>query len=248
MWLSSRLLVEDENTMRYRRQLPTIGERGQRRLRGSTVAVVGVGGLGCVAATYLTAAGIGRIFIIDRDVVEESNLNRQFLYGTSDIGKPKADVAAERLRELNPDVDVIASQVDVNGNNIMDLIAEVDLVVDGLDNWKSRFALNDACVRMGVPYVHAGVSGFRGQLTVIAPGRGPCLRCIFKEVEEERSSPILGPVAGAIGSLEAMEAIKLITETGEPLIGRLLLFDGRSLDFEIIRVERDPECPICSSI
>ncbi len=234
--------------MRYKRQLPMIGDRGQMCLRNSSVAVVGMGGLGCVAATYLIAAGIGRIFIVDRDFVNESNLNRQFLYGMLDIGKPKVDVAAERLRELNPDVNVIPFQIDVDENNVMNLIAEVDLVVDGLDSWKSRFVLNDACVKTGTPYVHAGVSGFRGQLTVVFPGRGPCLRCIFKEMEEKSLQPVLGPVVGIIGSLEALETIKLITEVGEPLIGRLLLFDGRDLDFEIVDVERDPKCPICSSI
>ncbi|RLI09342.1 adenylyltransferase [Candidatus Bathyarchaeota archaeon] len=242
--------LSDEEVLRYDRQIRVrgFGLEGQGKLRKATVVVVGVGGLGCPAATYLVAAGVGRMRLVDGGEIALTDLNRQFLYSREDVGKPKVEVAAERLGELNPYVEVEPIGEELDERNVGDLLEGADLVVDGLDNWRTRFLVNEACVREGIPFIHAGVRGFYGQMTTIVPGEGPCLRCILKATPpEEDVIPVLGPTPAVLGSLQALEAIKLITGLGEPLVGRLLIFDGLHMKLEEIYVSRDRRCPVCGS-
>ncbi len=232
---------------RYSRQvlIPGFGERAQRRLRRAHAVVVGLGGLGCPSSLYLAAAGVGRITLVDPERVEESNLNRQVLHWARDVGRPKAESAAEKLRELNP-----AVRVEVVGERLTEervgKVLRGDVVLDGLDNYRSRYLVNSHCVRRGIPFVHAAVEGFTGQLLTVVPGKGPCLRCVIPEPPPPRPVfPVLGPTPGVMGCLQAIEAIKLLTGLGEPLVGRLLLFEGKAMTFEEVEVRRNPKCPVC---
>jgi adenylyltransferase/sulfurtransferase len=232
---------------RYSRQviLPDFGERAQRRLGRSHVVVVGLGGLGCPSSLYLAAAGVGRLTLVDEERVEESNLNRQVLHWTRDLGRGKAESAAEKLRELNPGV-----RVEVVGERLTEenagRILRGDAVVDGLDNYGTRYLVNSFCVRRGIPFVHAAVEGLVGQLLTVVPGKGPCLRCVIPEPPPPKPLfPVLGPTAGVMGCLQAMEVIKLLTGLGRPMVGRLLLFEGKGMTFEEVEVERNPRCPVC---
>jgi len=239
-----------EELGRYDRQLRIrgLGVGGQLKLRRAEVAVVGVGGLGCPTALYLAAAGVGHLRLIDHGLVEPSNLNRQVLYRPEDVGRPKAEVAAERLRELNPHVEVEPVPQTLDEHNAHELLGGADVVVDGLDNWRTRFIVNRTCVELGVPYVHAGVRGLYGQVTTILPGRGPCLRCLVKATPvEEGALPILGATCAILAGLEALEAVKLITGLGKPLVGRLLIFDGLEMKLEEVMVRRDAFCPVCGA-
>ena len=236
---------------RYDRQLrvPGFGLEGQARLRRASVMVVGVGGLGCPASMYLAAAGVGRLVLVDGEAVELSNLNRQVLHWSGDVGRLKVSSAAEKLRSLNPEVEVVEVSSKLDERNAAELVSEVDVVVDGLDNFRARFIVNEACVRASKPYVYAGVRGFEGRLMTILPGKGPCLRCLLpSDPPEPGVVPVLGATPGVVGALEAMEAIKLITGLGEPLAGRLLVFDGLSMSFQVVKVERRPGCPVCSGV
>ena len=240
--------MQSEGLLRYDRQIKVegFGREGQLKLKQACVAVIGLGGLGCPSATYLAMAGIGRLKLVDKGRIDLSDLNRQFLYGPEDLGKPKARVAAERLGSLNPDVEVEALEIELDENSLPEVLDGVDVVLDGLDNWRTRFLVNEACVKAGVPFVHAGIRGFYGQMTTVIPGRGPCLRCILKATPpEEELVPVVGPTPGVLGSLQALEAIKILTDLGEPLVGRLLIFDGLRMKFEEIRVDRNPGCPVC---
>jgi len=240
--------MQSEGLLRYDRQIKVegFGREGQLKLKQACVAVIGLGGLGCPSATYLAMSGIGRLKLVDKGRIDLSDLNRQFLYGPEDLGKPKARVAAERLGSLNPDVEVEALEIELDENSLPEVLDGVDVVLDGLDNWRTRFLVNEACVKAGVPFVHAGIRGFYGQMTTVIPGRGPCLRCILKATPpEEELVPVVGPTPGVLGSLQALEAIKILTDLGEPLVGRLLIFDGLRMKFEEIRVDRNPGCPVC---
>lgn len=232
---------------RYSRQvlIPGFGEEGQRRLRRASAVVVGLGGLGSPSSLYLAAAGVGRITLVDSEEVEESNLNRQILHWTRDVGRPKGESAAEKLRELNPEV-----RVEVVGERLTEgnagRILKGDVVVDGLDNYETRYLVNSHCVRKGIPFVHAAVEGLTGQLLTVVPGKGPCLRCVIPEPPPPKPLfPVLGATPGVMGCLQAMEAIKLLTGLGKPLVGRLLLFEGRTMTFEEAEVRRNPGCPVC---
>ncbi len=234
---------------RYDRQMriPKWGTNGQERLKASRVAVVGIGGLGCLSSLYLAAAGIGKITLVDRDNVRTMDLNRQILYCQRDIGRPKAEAAREKLEALNPEIKVQVALTEITKENIFKVLEAVDVIVDGLDNWKTRFILNDYCVAKGVPFVHAGVSEFYGQITTIVPAEGPCLRCIFlKEPPEVKTIPVLGATPALLASLQVMEAIKLITGIGKPLVGRMLFVDGEEMTFETTEVARNPNCPVCA--
>ena len=236
---------------RYERQMRIrgFGPRGQEKLRKACVAIMGLGGLGCPAALYLAAAGVGSLRLVDKGRVELSNLNRQVLYREEDIGRSKALSAAERLKEVNPHVHVEPLPAQVSEENVLDILKGVDVVLDCLDNWRTRFIVNKACVELGVPLVHAGVRSFYGQATTIVPGEGPCLRCIIKaNPPEEPGVPILGATSALIASIQVLEAIKLITGLGRPLIGRLLILDGLEMRFEEVLVRRDEDCPICGHI
>jgi len=240
-----------EELERYDRQLRIegFGLEAQEKLREARVAVVGLGALGCLSALSLALAGVGELVLIDRDRVELSNLNRQVLYRETDLGKPKAPLAAERLRSANPHVRTRGLEVELDEHNALELLEGADVVVDGLDNWRTRFAVNDACVELGIPFVHAGVKSFYGQAMTIVPGRGPCLRCVIKATPpEEENIPVLSATAMILASLEALEVVKLITGLGEPLIGRLLVFDGLKMRVEVLTVARDPRCPACSRL
>jgi len=240
-----------EELTRYSRQImiPNWNVEGQLKLKNAKVTIVGVGGLGCPVALYLTAAGIGKITLIDREKVELSNLNRQILHWSRDVGKFKTLSALEKLSELNPSINFESYEEQVDEKSIRKMIKGSNVVVDCLDNWKTRFILNEACVTERIPLVHAGVHSWYGQITTIIPGESPCLRCILPETpKEEEKFPILGVTAGILGLLEALETIKLIVELGKPLVGRMLFFDGETLSFQEARIQRRRDCPVCGGI
>jgi len=233
---------------RYDRQIriKDLGKSGQAKLKKARVIVAGAGGLGCPAALYLVAAGVGYVAIVDTESVELSNLNRQVLHWDDDVGKPKSISMIEKLRQLNPEVKVEAVQKVIKADNARELVKGFTVVVDGLDNWRTRFVLNKACVKEKIPFVHAGIYSLYGQITTILPGKGPCLQCILPKIPpEEEKFPVLGATVGTLGLLEALETIKVITGLGEPLVGRMLHFDGETMSFQEIRVDRRPYCPVC---
>lgn len=249
--MSSKPEFLKEELERYSRQMaiPKWGLDGQKKLKAARVTIVGVGGLGSFSSLLLTASGVGHVKVVDKQRYEVSNLNRQILGWHLDVGKYKANVAREKLIELNPYVDVEAEILEIRENNVKDVILGSDVVVDGMDNWETRFIVNDACVKERIPFVHAGVSGFYGQITTIMPGKGPCLRCIFPKSPAQPSLiPIVGATPALLASLQVMEALKLILGLGRSLIGRLLLFDGENMETNIITVERKMDCPICGSM
>ena len=241
-------------TSRYDRQmrLPEIGAAGQQKLREATVLIVGAGGLGVPAAMYLAAAGVGTLRIVDFDAVDATNLHRQVLYATSDVGVPKVQAASARLRVRNPDVRVETTDAPFNSDNAMDLVAGADLVLDGTDSFSARYLVNDACVLSGVPNVFGSVSSFSGQVSVFA-NNGPCYRCLFPEpppaglVPSCADAGVLGVVPGLVGMLQATEALKLLLGIGRSLTGRLLMCDALEMEFREIRVERDPACAVCGT-
>ncbi len=240
---------------RYARQLilPEIRGRGQKRLKAASVLVVGAGGLGCPAAFYLAAAGVGRIGIADDDRVQVSNLHRQILYTTADAGLPKAEAARARLLALNPGLMIEMHAVRFAADNARELSARYDFIVDGADNFATKFLINDACYFTGKPFSHAGAVGLSGQTMTVDPGRSPCLRCLFLGPPEEGVAPscaeagILGPVVGLIGAVQALEALKVLAGFGEPLLGRLFTFDAVTMKTRLVRVPRNPECPLCGA-
>ncbi len=233
---------------RYDRQLRIFGIKAQERLKSSKVTIVGLGGLGCALALYLTAAGIGTLKLIDREKIELSNLNRQILHWTPDIGKEKTLSALEKLEKLNPEITIETLNVEVDEENVHEIVKDSTLVLDALDNWKTRFLLNKECVRNGIPLIHAGVREFQGQVFVIKPGEGPCLRCLFPQPpKEEEKIPVVGAVVALIAMIQAVEALKLLTGWGKPLIGTLLFYDGIIQNIERIRVRRNPDCPVCGA-
>ena len=234
---------------RYSRQILYFGVEVQKKLKSSKVMIAGIGGLGSLSATYLTAIGIGNIILVDKEKVELSNLNRQILYWTKDLGKAKVKVATEKLHKLNPEVKIEAFQGEINENNVEDFVRRVNLVVDGMDNWRTRFIINDACVKFRIPFIHAGIHSFFGQLMVIYPGKGPCLRCIMPKIPTERKPiPVLGVTPAVLASLQVVEAIKSLTGMGTPSIGWVIHFNGENMSLDKFRVSRSPECPVCGSI
>ena len=247
-------LAPDE-LVRYSRHigLTEVGEDGQRKLKQASVLIVGAGGLGSPAALYLAAAGVGRIGIVDFDVVDMSNLQRQLLHDTSRIGVKKTASAQTRLGEINPHVQVDAIDTELTSANALGIIREYDLVLDGTDNFKTRYLTNDACVLLGRPNVYGSVLRFEGQASVFATADGPCYRCLFREppppglVPSCAEAGVLGVLPGLIGTIQATEAIKLIVGAGDSLAGRLLLVDALRMSFRTIRLRRDPECPACGT-
>ena len=239
---------------RYSRHLimPEVGTVGQQKLKAARVLMVGTGGLGSPLGMYLAAAGVGTLGLVDFDVVDESNLHRQLLYGEADIGRLKLDAAAERLGVVNPNVDLILHHVMLDSSNAMEIVADYDLVVDGTDNFPTRYLVNDACVLSGKPNVYGSIFRFEGQVSVFWAEKGPCYRCLFPEPPPPGLVPscaeggVLGVLPGIIGSLQASEVIKLIIGEGEPLIGRLTLFDALQMKFRELKLRRNPECPVCS--
>jgi molybdopterin/thiamine biosynthesis adenylyltransferase len=244
-------LRETALSERYARQivLPEIGPQGQAKLLGSSVLVVGAGGLGSPVLYYLAAAGVGRLGVVDPDTVEVANLHRQILYSTPDVGRAKVDVAADKLRALNPGVAVAAHCARVDAGNIDALVGDYDVVVDAPDNLATRYIVNDACWRAATPLVEAAVQGFAGMLMTIVPPKTPCYRCLYPNPPKGRAAGpgIMGMVPGVIGSLQALEAVKLLLGIGCAPGGRLLLFDGLDAGFREIKVERNPECALCGA-
>ena len=243
-----------EQRDRYSRHLlvPEIGEEGQRKLLDARVLLLGAGGLGSPTALYLAAAGVGTIGIVDNDVVDLSNLQRQVIHNTKRIGVPKVDSAEETITALNPDVAVVKYPVRLDASNIMEIIEGWDVIVDGLDNFPTRYLLNDASVRLQIPVVSASILGFDGQLSVFKPYEGPCYRCLFREPPPAEMAPscgangVLGVLPGTMGLLQATEVVKLIVGAGNPAIGRLLLYDALEATLTEVKVRRDPDCPVCS--
>ncbi len=244
----------DKDGGRYSRQLllREVGREGQERLRRASALVIGAGGLGSPALLYLAAAGVGRIGVVDDDVVDVSNLNRQILYETADVGRSKARAAAERLRRLNPQVDVEVYERRFAGDDVVELVAGYDVLLDASDNFETRFLANRAAVAAGRPLVHGSVRQFEGQAAVFNHAGGPCYQCLFRAPPggpvEEADRAIIGAVAGVIGAIMAGEALKLLLGVGEPLAGRLLLYDALESSFRILKVEKDPECPVCGRV
>jgi sulfur-carrier protein adenylyltransferase/sulfurtransferase len=239
---------------RYSRHLliPEVGEQGQLKLLDSKVLLIGAGGLGSPAALYLAAAGVGRLGIVDADVVDESNLQRQIVHSTERLGDAKVESAKRTIEALNPDVQVVAYKERLTSDNVERILADGwDVIVDGADNFPTRYLVNDASVWHGMPVVHGSIYRFEGQVTVFKPGAGPCYRCLFPTPPPPELAPscaeggVLGVLPGVIGSLQASEALKLALDIGEPLVGRLLLFDALSAEFNEVKLRRDPDCPVC---
>jgi molybdopterin/thiamine biosynthesis adenylyltransferase/rhodanese-related sulfurtransferase len=239
---------------RYSRHLliPEVGEEGQLKLLDSKVLLVGAGGLGSPASLYLAAAGVGRLGIVDADVVDESNLQRQIIHSTEVLGEPKVESAKRTIEALNPDVDVVAYQERLTSENVDRILADGwDVIVDGADNFPTRYLVNDASVWHDIPVVHGSIYRFEGQVTVFKPGEGPCYRCLFPSPPPPELAPscaeggVLGVLPGIIGSLQANEALKLALGIGHPLIGRLQLFDALAAEFTEVSIRRDPDCPVC---
>jgi sulfur-carrier protein adenylyltransferase/sulfurtransferase len=247
-------VLSPEQKERYGRHLllPEVGAEGQAKLLDAKVLLLGAGGLGSPTALYLAAAGVGTLGIVDDDDVDLSNLQRQVIHTTKSVGTPKVDSAAAAIAALNPDVDVVKYPVRLDASNIMEIVDGYDVIVDGVDNFPTRYLLNDATVRLGIPVVSASILGFDGQLSVFAPHDGPCYRCLYPVPPPAELAPscgangVLGVLPGTMGLLQATEVVKLVTGIGEPLIGRLLLYEALGASFTELKVRRDPNCPICS--
>jgi adenylyltransferase/sulfurtransferase len=255
----SQLSAEQVN--RYKRHLilPEVGMEGQKKLLNAKVLCIGAGGLGCPIALYLAAAGVGTIGLADVDVVSPSNLQRQILFGNAVIGEPKVEAAAKRLRDLNPDTKLILHKTIVNSENVMDLIKDYDIIVDGTDNFPTRYCVNDACVLQKKPNVYGSIFRFEGMVTVFAPhlknpdtgAKGPCYRCLYPEPPDPGSVPscaeggVLGVICGVIGSLQATEVVKLILGSGRLTIGRLMTWSSLDMEFRTFKIRHDPNCPVC---
>ncbi|PYP72455.1 MAG: molybdenum cofactor biosynthesis protein MoeB, partial [Gemmatimonadetes bacterium] len=250
-----RPALSHEEILRYSRHLilPDVGVEGQRKLKAARVLLVGAGGLGSPAALYLAAAGVGTLGLVDFDVVDKTNLQRQIIHGTSTVGRPKLDSAKERIQDLNPNVQVETFETRLTSENALDIIREFDIVADGTDNFPTRYLVNDACVLLGKPNVYGSIFRFEGQASVFYAKEGPCYRCLYAEPPPPGLVPscaeggVLGVLPGIIGSIQAMETIKLVLGVGEPLIGRLVLFDALKLQFRELKLEKDPDCPVCGS-
>ncbi len=251
-WTTPRTLSAEQRN-RYQRHLllAEVGEKGQQQLLESKVLMLGAGGLGSPAALYLAAAGVGTIGIIDMDVVDASNLQRQILHNMDRIGDRKVDSAKKTLTLMNPDVDVVTYDVRLGADNVLDIIDGYDIIVDGTDNFPTRYLVNDAALLKRIPVVHGSIFRFEGQITVFDPYNGPCYRCMIPEPPPAELAPscseagVIGVLPGIVGSIQALEAIKILLDIGDPLIGRLLAFDALEESFRAFKVRRDPACPAC---
>src|SRR5687768_9260103 len=247
-------LTSDE-ILRYSRHLilPEVALEGQQRLKASRVLLIGAGGLGSPLALYLAAAGVGTIGLVDFDVVDVTNLQRQIVHGTKDVGRPKLESARDRLKDMNPYVHVEGYETRLTSENALEIVRDYDIVIDGTDNFATRYLTNDACVLLGKPNVYGSIFRFEGQVSVFATAEGPCYRCLFREPPPPGLVPscaeggVLGVLPGVIGTLQATEAIKLILGIGEPLIGRLLPYDALAARFRTVNLRKDPDCPACGT-
>ena len=247
--------LTNEEILRYSRHLimPEVGMEGQLKLKGAKVLLIGTGGLGAPLGLYLTAAGVGHIGLVDFDVVDFTNLQRQVTFGTSDVGKPKTEAAKARLSNLNPDVEIISYETKLTSENALELFKDYDVIVDGTDNFPTRYLVNDACILLGKPNVYGSIFRFEGQVTVFGMPDGPCYRCLYSQPPPPGLVPscaeggVLGVLPGIIGSLQALETIKLILGRGDSLVGRLLLFDALALKFRELKLRKNSNCAICGS-
>ena len=245
--------LSSEEILRYSRHLiiPEVGKEGQQKLKAARVLLVGTGGLGSPLALYLAAAGVGTLGVVDFDVVDETNLQRQIIHGTSDVGRPKIESARDRIAEINPNVQVIPHEVRLSSENALEIMRDYDIVVDGTDNFPTRYLVNDACALLGKPNVYGSIFRFEGQASVLYAEEGPCYRCLYPEPPPPGLVPscaeggVLGILPGAIGTIQATETVKLILGIGEPLIGRLLLYDALGMGFREMKLRKDPNCPVC---
>lgn len=252
--MGTNVTLSNDEIRRYSRHLimPEVGMEGQRRLKQGQALLIGTGGLGSPLALYLAAAGVGHIGLVDFDVVDDSNLQRQVVHGTSTVGMPKIESAKRRLKDLNPYIEISVYETQVTSDNALDLLRPYDVIVDGTDNFPTRYLTNDACVLLGKPNVYGSIFRFEGQATVFYPKEGgPCYRCLYPEPPPPGLVPscaeggVLGVLPGVIGTIQATEVIKLLTGIGEPLIGRLMLYDALAMRFRELKLRRNPECPVC---
>src|ERR1700720_3068398 len=247
--------LSKEEVLRYSRHLimPEVGMDGQLRLKAAKVLCIGTGGLGAPLGQYLAAAGVGRIGLVDFDKVDLTNLQRQILFSTNDVGRPKIEAAAERLRGLNPDIQIDTFETMLTSANALDILKDYDVIVDGTDNFATRYLVNDACVLLGKPNVYGSIFRFEGQASVFGYPGGPCYRCLYPEPPPPGRVPscaeggVLGVLPGIVGSIQAMETIKLILGTGDPLVGRLLLFDALAMRFRELKLKKNPDCALCGT-
>ncbi len=246
--------LTEEQIERYSRQiiLPEVGGVGQKKLLKAKVLIIGCGGLGSPCTYYLAGAGIGKIGLVDSDVVELNNLQRQIVHSMKNIGKQKTESAKEKLESINPDIEVVTYPLRLTSDNIMDIIKEYDIVVDGSDNFPTRYLVNDACVMSNKPFSHAGILRFSGQAITIIPHQGPCYRCLFSQppppgvVPSCQEAGILGAVAGILGVIQATEVLKYVLGKGELLVGKLLVFNALEMSFRKLNIRRNNNCPVCS--
>ena len=247
--------LSKEEVLRYSRHLimPEVGMEGQLKLKKAKVLCIGTGGLGAPLGLYLAAAGVGRIGLVDFDTVDFTNLQRQVLFGTSDVGRPKITAAADRLRNLNPEIQIDAHEAQLTSENALQLFQDYDIIVDGTDNFPTRYLVNDACVILGKPNVYGSIFRFEGQITVFGYPDGPCYRCLYPEPPPPGLVPscaeggVLGVLPGIVGTIQAAETLKLIIGKGQPLVGRLLLFDALAMKFRELKLRKNPECPVCGT-
>ncbi|HEY9427680.1 MAG TPA: molybdopterin-synthase adenylyltransferase MoeB [Gemmatimonadaceae bacterium] len=247
--------LDNDEVLRYSRHLiiPEVGLEGQRRLKASRVLLVGAGGLGSPLGLYLAAAGVGHLGLVDFDLVDLTNLHRQVIHGTKDLGRPKLDSARDRIADVNPHVHVETYDTRLTSENALEIVRGYDVVIDGTDNFPTRYLVNDACVLSGIPNVYGSIFRFEGQVSVFATEKGPCYRCLFREPPPPGLVPscaeggVLGVLPGLVGMLQATEALKLLLGIGQPLIGRLLLVDALRAQFRTLKLQRDPECPACGT-
>ena len=245
--------LSKEEVLRYSRHLimPEVGMDGQLKLKAAKVLCIGTGGLGAPLGVYLAAAGVGRIGLVDFDTVDLTNLQRQILFNTTDVGRPKIEAAADRLRHMNPEIQIEMFETRLTSENALDLFKDYDIIVDGTDNFPTRYLVNDACVLLGKPNVYGSIFRFEGQVSIFGAPGGPCYRCLYPEPPPPGLVPscaeggVLGVLPGIVGSIQAAETLKLIIGKGEPLIGRLLLFDALAMRFRELKLRKNPECPVC---
>src|SRR6266571_1735314 len=250
---SSEPKLSKEEILRYSRHLimPEVGMEGQLKLKQAKVLCIGTGGLGAPLGLYLAAAGVGRLGLVDFDVVDFTNLQRQVTFGTSDVGRPKIEAARERLSNLNPEIQIATHETKLTSENALEILREYDIIVDGTDNFPTRYLVNDACVLLGKPNVYGSIFRFEGQASVFGLPEGPCYRCLYPEPPPPGMVPscaeggVLGILPGIVGVIQATEAIKLIIGKGRPLIGRLMLYDALEMKFRELKIRKDPSCPVC---
>ena len=241
-------MFSERERERYKRQMMLFGDEGQERLKKAHIFVAGAGGLGSPVSLYLAVAGVGTITIVDMDLVDQTNLNRQILHFDRDIGKKKTASAKEKLQEINPDITVHAIDVKIDETNAADLVGEADGIVDAMDNYPTRYLLNEVAIEKEIPLFHGGIHGFYGQATTIIPGTTPCLKCIFPKAPPKEVFPVVGVTAGFIGMVQANEVLKYLLGIGELLTGRLFIWDGMQAHAEEICVERNPGCEACGGM